>query len=71
MVRVLRPSFKSSINDRRVYPKLSDYIEVPRLSTYGTYAVVDLISDEQRIALATFTNELEVAERARRRHVRR
>lgn len=59
MVRVLHPDFKP--RDRqgnRITPTLADYIEVPRLSTYGTYEVVQMLPMEKLARLAILRNSL-------------
>lgn len=49
MVRILRPNFTSK--DQRgnsIIPQLSDYVEVPRLSLYGTYEIESIVRFTKR-----------------------
>ena len=47
MVRIIRPDFRRYDRDNRiVIPTLSDYIEVPRLSTFGTWQIVETLPME-------------------------
>lgn len=50
MVRVLRPDFQSQVRHGskmvRNTPTLGDYIEVPRLSTFGTWQIVETLPTE-------------------------
>lgn len=60
MVRVLRDDFKSY--DRRgdrIIPTLNDYVNVPRLSTYGTNSIATMLPMETLAKLAIFRRSLE------------
>jgi hypothetical protein len=43
MVRIIRPDFKTHRNGQPVALTLSDYIEVPRLDTIGTWNFGELL----------------------------
>jgi hypothetical protein len=67
MVRVLHPHYNPlphGIYGERVYPTLRDYVEVPRLSTHGTWRIKDLLSPETIMALAKRANAMEKSMRA-------
>ena len=58
-VQILRPDFVN--RDRygnNITPKLADYIVVPRLSTYGTYRIVDMLPFETLVELSHFRDQL-------------
>jgi hypothetical protein len=66
MVRVLHPHYNPlphGIYGERVYPTLRDYVEVPRLSTYGAWRMKDLLSPETILTLAKRTNAMEKSAR--------
>jgi len=58
MTRVLRPEFKSVVNGKKNIPALRDYIEVPRLSTHGSWKVVETLPFETLARLHIFRNHL-------------
>lgn len=53
--RVL-PEIGYGLNKRPI--RLSDYISVPAIDTFGTWRALDLIPVEQLAALKKFTNQL-------------
>ena len=48
MVRVIREDFRpKDRHGKPNIPTLNDYVEVPRLSTYGTFRVLEMLSMEE------------------------
>ena len=54
MVRVLHPQF----SPRLAIARASDYVEVPRLETYGTWPLSQMISEPSLIRLAVAAGQL-------------
>jgi len=48
----------SSAQIRQRGPLMTDYVAVPRLETYGTYRVLDMLSHESTYALLTAYNRI-------------
>jgi hypothetical protein len=48
----------SSADLRRRGPLLTDYVEVPRLETYGTWRLMDMLPDQSMYNLLTTYNQL-------------
>ena len=58
MVTVVRPDFDWGTRNAPRYPKLTDYIQVPRLSTIGTFRIVDLLPMETLAGLSHLRDDL-------------
>jgi len=59
MVQILRPDFEPLVKGRKVYPVLSDYVTVPRLSLYGTEKFGKILSNKALTSLFILQKELE------------
>ena len=52
MVRVLRADFRpKDRHGKPITPTLNDYVEAPRLSTYGTFRLLEMLSMEELAGL--------------------
>ena len=59
MVRILRPDFvPKDRHGNTIVPKLSDYIEVPRMTQRGEFRIVDLLPMETLAGLSMFRDRL-------------
>lgn len=62
MVRVIRPEYnRAKHGDIR----LSDYVEVPRLSTFGTFPLMDMLSNTSIVNVINTYNALKGQEKKR------
>lgn len=59
MRTILRPDFVAKDNHgNQIIPKLSDYLTVPKLATFGTFQVVDLLPMETLVSLSHLRDQL-------------
>lgn len=62
MVRVIRPEYN---RQKHGDIQLHDYIEVPRLSTFGTYTLMDMLSNDSIRNTIGIYNELKTRDEKR------
>ena len=64
MVTVIHPNFNRS---RDGDPRLSDYVDVPRLSTHGDWPMAYMLPDDQLVHLAVLAEHLPAQRREQRK----
>jgi hypothetical protein len=72
LVTVINPNFNpypEGVRGTRNYPTMNDYYSLPAISTHGTFRVLDMLSDDAKIALAELTNRMEHSTRSGARKV--